>query len=190
MPQVYHLFTARGVRGGVPGGRTMTSRGVRAGPSGGRESKTAPVSAIRFFACFSPLPSRFSPFLSRFAALRAVSSRSASGRIATPLASADIPSTAGRSSPPGPAMTGASGTALPAANASASAAARARISSSCRFPMLAPVAASTRSCPSWNDPARHAISASRCSRQEYPHGGRFSTASRQCRSGTPLLLDR
>jgi hypothetical protein len=56
--------------------------------------------------------------------------------------------------------------------------------------MPAPVAASTRSCPSWNDPARHAISASCCSRQEYPHGGRFSTASRQCRSATPFSRDR
>lgn len=131
-----------------------------------------------------------SPFLSRFAAFRAVSARSASGRIDTPLASADIPSTAGRSSPSGPAMTGGSGTGLPAANSSASAAARATISSSCRFPVLTPVAASTRPCPSWNDPDRHAISANRCSCQECPHGGRFSTASRQCRSATPFFLDR
>ena len=119
MPQVYHLFRACGVRGGWPAGRSMMSCGVRGSPSGGRESNTAPVSAIRFFACFSPLPSRFSPFLSRFAALRAVSARSASGRIDTPLASADIPSTAGRSSPSGPAMTGASGTGLSRANSSA-----------------------------------------------------------------------
>ena len=112
MPQVYHLFRACGVRGGCPAGRTMMSCGVRGSPSGGRESNTAPVSAIRFFACFSPLPSRLSPFLSRFAALRAVSARSASGRIDDALGVRGHPQHGEPFLPAGPAMTGASGTGL------------------------------------------------------------------------------
>ena len=169
MPQVYHLFTARGVRGGVPGWRPMTSRGVRGSPSGGRESKTAPVSAIRFFACFSPLPSRFSPFPVPF---RGLAGRVLAQRVRPHRDALGVRGHPQHGEPFLPGRAGDDGRVrhrpFPAANASASAAARARISSSCRFPMLAPVAASTRSCPCWNDPARHAISASCCSRQEYP----------------------
>ena len=52
--------------------------------------------------------------------------------------------------------------------------------------MLTPVAASTNSCPCSYDPARQNISASRCNCQEYPSGGKFSTASRGNSDNTPL----
>jgi hypothetical protein len=64
------------------------------------------------------------------------------------------------------------------------------ICSSCRLPTLTPVAASTNSCACPKDPDRQNICASRCSGQEYPHGGKFSTASRGNSDGTPLIPDR
>jgi hypothetical protein len=64
------------------------------------------------------------------------------------------------------------------------------ISSSCRLPMATPVAASTNSRACSYEPARQNISASRCRPQEYPSGGRFSTASRGNSDGTPLTPAR
>ncbi len=64
------------------------------------------------------------------------------------------------------------------------------ICSSCRLPMLTPVAASTNSCPCSYDTDRQYISASRCNCQEYPSGGKFSTASRGNSDNTPLTPDR
>ena len=56
--------------------------------------------------------------------------------------------------------------------------------------MLTPVAASTNSCACSYEPDRQNISASRCSAQEYPSGGRFSTASRGNSDPAPLTPDR
>ena len=56
--------------------------------------------------------------------------------------------------------------------------------------MLTPVAASTSSRACSYEPDRLAISARRCSCQEYPHGGRFSTASRGNSDGTPFTPAR
>ena len=64
------------------------------------------------------------------------------------------------------------------------------ICSSCRLPILTPVAASTNSCPCSYDTDRQNISASPCRSQEYPHGGRFSTASRGNSDPAPLTPDR
>ena len=64
------------------------------------------------------------------------------------------------------------------------------ICSSCRLPMDTPVAASTNSCPCSYDTDRQNISASPCRSQEYPHGGRFSTASRGNSDPAPLTPDR
>jgi len=64
------------------------------------------------------------------------------------------------------------------------------ICSSCRLPIPTPAAASTNSCACSYDTARQNISASRCNAQEYPSGGRFSTASRGNSDPAPLTPDR
>ena len=64
------------------------------------------------------------------------------------------------------------------------------ICSSCRLPMDTPVAACTNSCPCSYDTAPQNICASRCNAHEYPHGGRFSTASRGNSDSAPLIPDR
>jgi hypothetical protein len=64
------------------------------------------------------------------------------------------------------------------------------ICSSCRLPMLTPAAASTNSRACSYDPDRQNISASRCRPQEYPSGGKFSTASRGNSDDTPLIPAR
>ena len=56
--------------------------------------------------------------------------------------------------------------------------------------MLTPVAASTNSRACSYEPDRANICASRCSCQEYPHGGRFSTASRGNSDPAPLIPGR
>ena len=99
--QVYQRFTARGPRAGSPGARAMTSSGVRGGPSGGRTSKTHPVSAIRLQPFFSPVPARFAKVRTRSPGALPVRRR-ASGRIATPLPSAEIASGGRSPSSPGP----------------------------------------------------------------------------------------
>ena len=151
-------------RAGRPGRgpRPMTCSGVL-GPSGGaaRRRRSRP----RRSACspvFWPVPSRFpNACPGRPAALRAVSARRASGRIATPLPSAEIASGEPPARPAGrrPGRAGQ--------NPSASAAAAAAICSSCRLPTLPRSAARTHCAPAHTTRTGTNISASRCSCQEY-----------------------
>ena len=69
----------------------MISSGVRGGPSGAMTSKTQPVSAIRLQPFFSPVPVRLRKVRARLPGAVA-RGRRASGRIATPLPSAEITS--------------------------------------------------------------------------------------------------
>jgi hypothetical protein len=76
----------------------MTCSGVRGtGPA----SNTHPVWAIRLQP-FSPVPRRFSKFLTRWAGALAPRRRSAPGSIATPLQSAEISNGPAGTSCPGP----------------------------------------------------------------------------------------
>jgi hypothetical protein len=65
MSVVYQRFTARGAFLPLPGSGYMTCPGVRAGPAGTWTSKTQPVSAIRLWPPFSPVPRRCSTFRAR-----------------------------------------------------------------------------------------------------------------------------
>jgi hypothetical protein len=188
MSVVYQRFTARGVFL-LPGCGRMICSGVRAGPPGTATSNTHPVPAIRLWP-FSPVPRRLSKLRTRFPGAL-VRRRRASGRIATPLPSAGIASggrpSVGFSPVPG---TTAWSRFWSWQNSSAAAAAAAVICPSCRLPMLIPAAASTSSCAWPQEPDRLNISARRCNRQEYPSGGKFSTASRGNSDPAPLTPDR
>ena len=150
MSQAYQRFTDRGAFLAPPGSGRMTCSGVR-GRSGGRTSNTQPVSAIRLWPFFSPVPVRLAKVRTRGTGV-GPRRRRASGRMATPLPSAEIAS----GGSPVPGSCPAPGRAISSPdrsaswqNRSASAAAPAVICSSCRLPMLTPVTASTNSPACW-----------------------------------------
>jgi hypothetical protein len=78
--QAYQRFSARGRSVARPGPGPMTCSGVR-GCSGGMTSKTQPVSAIRLWPFFSPVPVRLPKVRTRCSGALA-RPRRASGRMA------------------------------------------------------------------------------------------------------------